>query len=229
MTHEQIDNLSIQGREYFLANRILELSGSEWIHPDSDELDGEGSPIKDTSFAAASLPAEFGVKPSEQDLLDELEVYKAELRAEEDARLAEIARLNDLKQRFEDLFDQRMAMGGRDISNPAAYFRDEIYKCQDKAVAEQKMQELESADQAFKVEYEASQAAQPLEDMKVIRDKKLFETDFTQLADAPLTSEQKGEYRNYRQHLRDLPQKIANQQKLDYVVPTFAEWKAGAI
>lgn len=46
---------------------------------------------------------------------------------------------------------------------------------------------------------------EPMKKMRELRDKKLSETDFTQLADAPLTIQQKSDYVVYRQELRDLP------------------------
>jgi hypothetical protein len=43
------------------------------------------------------------------------------------------------------------------------------------------------------------------EDLRVERDALLTESDFTQLADSPLTDEQKAAWATYRQQLRDLP------------------------
>ena len=231
MTIKEINELTTEGREFLLAERLLDISGQEnnWSHPDTEELDGDGNPLKDYSFASAVLDPEKGVKPSQQDLEDELVVYKAELTVIENARLAEIARKEDLKSRFAALYDKRMAMDGQDIANPAAYFRDEILNIEDKALAEQRLAACENASEAFRVSYEAAQVAIPMDDMKAERNVALTATDFTQLADAPLTSAEKAEYRTYRQHLRDLPEKVENQQKLDYVVPTFEEFKNGAI
>jgi len=230
MTYEQIDNLVVKDREYFLAERLLDIVGEKdnWIHPDGNELDGDGNPIKDLSYSVAQLNPDKGVKPSAVDLADELEIYKQELRDIEDARLAEVARIQNLKERWSQLFDSRMAVDNS-IANPDAYFRDEILKHEDKDLAEQRLQDCENKSQAFKVQYEAEQEQLPMDVMKKERDEKLWKTDFTQLADAPLSSEEKAEYRQYRQHLRDLPQKVEDQQKLDYSVPTFDEWKAGAV
>lgn len=80
---------------------------------------------------------------SQEELEAGLELYKAELIAEEEARLAEIARIEDLKSRFSALSDSGLIQA-QGISNPAAYFRDEILKNLDKAQAEFKMAELES-------------------------------------------------------------------------------------
>lgn len=80
---------------------------------------------------------------TQEELEAELELYKAELIAEEEARLAEIERVQDLKDRFAALTDSGLIQA-QGISNPAAYFRDEILKNSDKAQAESKMAELES-------------------------------------------------------------------------------------
>ena len=47
-----------------------------------------------------------------------------------------------------------------------------------------------------------------LEMIRQIRNEKLYECDWTQLPDAPLTNEQKQAWQEYRQALRDLPQTI---------------------
>lgn len=57
------------------------------------------------------------------------------------------------------------------------------------------------------------------------RNIKLAKTDYTQLADAPLTSEKKTEYRKYRKFLRDLPKNYDNITIWDASVPEFEEWK----
>jgi len=49
--------------------------------------------------------------------------------------------------------------------------------------------------------------------MKILRNKRnllLADTDFTQLADAPLTEQQKNDYAAYRQALRDLPDNVVD-------------------
>lgn len=52
--------------------------------------------------------------------------------------------------------------------------------------------------------------------LRATRDQLLRETDFTQLVDAPLTTEKKEEFRLYRQALRDLPETVQ-----DVFNPTF--------
>ena len=50
------------------------------------------------------------------------------------------------------------------------------------------------------------------------RDSLILETDFTQIADSPLTVEKKAEFTAYRQALRDIPQTYDNPD--DIVWPT---------
>lgn len=63
------------------------------------------------------------------------------------------------------------------------------------------------------------------EALRSSRTKVLRDTDWTQLADAPLTSEQRTHYREYRQYLRDLPLNYNNQSIADWNIMEFEEWK----
>lgn len=54
--------------------------------------------------------------------------------------------------------------------------------------------------------FDHSGDAPSLIDWRIERNKRLSNTDWTQLADAPLTVEQKAAWATYRQALRDLPQ-----------------------
>lgn len=56
------------------------------------------------------------------------------------------------------------------------------------------------------------------------RDKFLTKTDFTQVADSPLSSEMRSKYIAYRQYLRDLPSMHNDSSVWDAVIPTFEEW-----
>lgn len=65
---------------------------------------------------------------SVEQLESELELYKAELIEVEEARLAEVARVQDLKDRYAALSDKGLLQGAAQISNPDAYFRDSVLK-----------------------------------------------------------------------------------------------------
>lgn len=59
------------------------------------------------------------------------------------------------------------------------------------------------------------------------REVKLAQTDFSQLADAPFTSEEKMQYRSYREYLRNLPLQYNNSNIENYSVKTFEQFIAG--
>lgn len=218
MTIEEINAMVVEGNEITLMLRMIDIEnlpeGEDFYsYPEGEE----------PSWDNLILNSALGTKPTNQDLEDELVIYKAELVAQEEVRLAEIARIANLKSRWSKLFDKRLA--NPDVANPDVYFRDSILKESDKNLAESRLAAVETKDAAEKIKYNAQQAKIPMEELRVERDAVLSSTDFTQLADAPITSAEKTEYRNYRQFLRELPQKISNQQWLEYRVPTFQEFK----
>jgi hypothetical protein len=49
-------------------------------------------------------------------------------------------------------------------------------------------------------------------ELRLLRDSKLIDSDWTQLVDAPLTEEQKILWQVYRQQLRDIPENIENEE-----------------
>lgn len=218
MTHNEINNLTVEGNEILLMMRIIDLDNL----PDGEEIysfpEGE-----EPSYNNLILNSVFGTKPTNKDLQDELVIYKAELTTEENARLEELSRINDLNNRFNKLFDKRLAMP--EISNPDAYFRDMILKEVDKNLAESRMAAIEAIDSSEKTKAQNELNNKPMKDLREARDKILSKTDFSQLADAPFTSEEKIQYRNYRAFLRDLPNKIDLDQWLEYRVPSFEEFK----
>lgn len=57
-----------------------------------------------------------------------------------------------------------------------------------------------------------------LYELRVQRNAKLYSSDWTQLPDAPLTQEEKTDWTNYRQALRDVPQNNVGVTSLDDVV-----------
>ena len=54
-----------------------------------------------------------------------------------------------------------------------------------------------------------------MEDIKALRNRKLFQCDWTQVVDAPITDEEKAEWRLYRQELRDFPSTLDNPSSLE--------------
>lgn len=53
-----------------------------------------------------------------------------------------------------------------------------------------------------------------LQELRIIRNSKLSESDWSQMPDSPLSEDKKNEWREYRQELRDLPENIADPKPL---------------
>ena len=83
-------------------------------------------------------------EPSSSELDARLIIYQTKLHDIETERL----RIVDLKDRFENLSDMRMAFHNLhpDIKNPAVFLRDELLGNTNKSVAEQLMKDLEIKD-----------------------------------------------------------------------------------
>lgn len=60
--------------------------------------------------------------------------------------------------------------------------------------------------------------AAALAEIRALRSDLLFDSDWTQMPDSPLTAEQKTEWQLYRQKLRDLPADYAHVTSIDDVV-----------
>lgn len=56
------------------------------------------------------------------------------------------------------------------------------------------------------------------DNLRYIRNNMLLQTDWTQVPDAPLSSEQKQQWATYRQQLRDLPSLYSTETNIDNVV-----------
>lgn len=62
-----------------------------------------------------------------------------------------------------------------------------------------------------------------LQELRNIRNQKLYESDWTQFTDSPLTEEEKESWRIYRQQLRDLPSIIEDPKSL-VLDPNHSDW-----
>lgn len=175
---------------------------------------------EDQEATQEQIQAEFDVYIQELILVEETRL------AEEEARLAELARIQDLRDRFAALSDKGLIQGETGISNPAAYFRDSILKNPNKDKAEQFMQGLESAHQAGIEKYHLGGNLDPnWAALRSAREAILRDTDWTQLADAPVTTSERTMYREYRQYLRDLPTQYNAESIHLWKVKSFEEWK----
>lgn len=114
MTLEQINLLELS-LDYYpqMVARIVDVSEVQGAWYDLDE-DLQKSDY-DRFMVHASI-----IKPTLQRITDEFLEYKSELIAIENARLAEIARVQDIKDRFNALSDVRMAISkaNLNIANP---------------------------------------------------------------------------------------------------------------
>lgn len=225
---ERIQALTLNDLSSFIQvlNRIIDfsiviendISIDDPVYKLDDQL---GADLYDQLVLHSSL-----VKPELSVFESEFLVYKQELIDAENARLVEVARVNDIMSRWQ-------AIEGRDAgipafhsiisnqSNPHLYFKEQILDEVNHGLAEQRLSALEVQEQ---LEISKSQLSVQNEVLK-IRQQYLDSTDFTQLADAPFTSEEKAEYREYRQYLRDYPALISGGQMLQHDVMLFDEWK----
>lgn len=171
MTLEQISNLTVEDVEFILKARIRFDQDDEEYEPSQAELDAE------------------------------LVTYKQELTDAENARLAEEARIQDLKDRYAAI--GREAAQANGMSNPDAYFRDAILKNSDHAAAEAVMAAME----AEKAAYDAAQLPLQRESkLSKLRDKRnslLTEADH-EVNKKEDASEDASALRAYRQSLRDV-------------------------
>lgn len=63
--------------------------------------------------------------------------------------------------------------------------------------------------------------------MRLIRNEALAKTDWAALVDAPLSAADAASYKAYRQHLRDLPGTMTDEDFMTFAgVPSYDEWKA---
>lgn len=67
------------------------------------------------------------------------------------------------------------------------------------------------------------------QDLRDLRDKYLSETDFTQLPDAPISSELRQKYKTYREYLRGLPAIYNDSNITSFVVMTFEEYQVANV
>lgn len=60
------------------------------------------------------------------------------------------------------------------------------------------------------------------------REQKLKDTDWTQMSDVPLTTAERGEWKKYRQYLRDFPKLHTDATVATAVIADFKDWRNGA-
>ena len=131
-----------------------------------------------------------------------------------------------LTGRFKALGDLSdfLSVASPEYRDPTVYLQKLILEEPDLALAEKRIATLEkvtSQSKGVKVNHEVIK----LQKLRIERLDKLRSTDWTQLPDVPLSSDEKKQYREYRAYLREMPQKIQRLQLLSYEVPTLEEYK----
>lgn len=107
-------------------------------------------------------------------------------------------------------------------TDPEIYFEELILEEENETIADKRLTVLENLilqDKSSKMEVE-------MERVRLERNRMLQLTDFSQLADVPLSNEEKKLYRQYRKYLRELPLLIEREQVLKFEVLTFEQWKS---
>ena len=118
--------------------------------------------------------------------------------------------------------------------NPRAEFIEEI--TQEQTILNENGEEVTEEITLYKYripqEYNITKDETPIdkapiffEELRTARQKVLDKTDWTQIADAQLTTDERTKYREYRQYLRDLPTQYNNSSVYNWNLKTFEEWK----
>lgn len=129
--------------------------------------------------------------------------------------------ISGLKKRFEALnnITGLLVIIAPQYNHPKVYFEELIEKESDLEIAEKRVVLFEYLSKLDEI----NRGNKQLEVLREERDKALKDTDWTQLPDSPLTTEEKRYYRKYRFYLRDLPSK-AESKGFGYNVKSFDEW-----
>lgn len=126
-------------------------------------------------------------------------------------------------QRWKNLGDvtELLKAAAPNYQDPSVYLQRLILDETNPSLAEKRLKILED----LKLETIQEKLDVFLQEIRYKRDELLLKSDFSQLPDVPLTSEQKKQYREYRQYLRDLPKHIETSKRLDVRVRDFKDWK----
>jgi hypothetical protein len=91
-------------------------------------------------------------------------------------------------------------------------------------IFEQAVADFNNEKKILQDELDAIEAARDYwEELRVLRNQRLSDCDWTQMSDVSFTEEQKISWKNYRQLLRDLPESITDPKQL-VVNPTDSNW-----
>jgi hypothetical protein len=118
-----------------------------------------------------------------------------------------------------------LAVASPDYQDPQKYFEDLILNEKDEKLAERRIQVIENIRIQDKRSRKRHEEEQLRKKADLDRQLMLYLTDWTQLADSPLNTEEKKQYRKYRQFLRDFFDYYEKKFIITYDVYTFEQWK----
>lgn len=147
---------------------------------------------------------EVKYKDKSMKIIDDLEIYDDlfSLYNKEKTNLEEKQRLEQMKIKQESKEQQKKLEDEFQLNEE---------KLKERLELEQKEEEEE---QNKKLQEEFEKNRNYWQEFRKIRNYKLFQSDWSQLSDAPLTEDQKNAWQVYRQELRDLPENITDPKPL---------------
>ena len=146
--HAAIDALTVNET---LHQLMLRLEFEYNIHYEIERKSSETDPR--SNYDRLKM-LEDNIKPTFPSLQNELTTYKAELHIEEDARLEEVARVKNIRDRLKALNHRAPSMRKHlSVPNPKAWLRDNI-NTMDKVEMEGHLQAIELEDISLKVFYD---------------------------------------------------------------------------
>jgi len=97
-------------------------------------------------------------------------------------------------------------------------------RIEDLGIFEQAVADFDNENKTIQDELDAIEAARDYwEELRVLRNQRLSNCDWTQVNDVQLSEDKKGEWILYRQQLRDLPNNITNPKPL-VLDSTYSDW-----
>ena len=167
------------------------------------------------------------------------EAYKTQLRNAENIRIAEVERLRTLQIRIDELGKDHGLLVSYYLKNKshnsggynsAAFDKHHVDKSDCKFwrynIPKPTLEELESIRISIKNTQVEKDSQRKWKEVRQERDSILQATDYTQIADCPITSAEKAEYRGYRSYLRSIPEQYSQATIDTAIVMSFSEYKA---
>lgn len=129
------------------------------------------------------------------------------------------------KKRWDNLSSESLSeilkVAAPAYQDPDVYFQELIMEEKNEKVADRRLKVIEK----LLIEDEAEKLEIDMERIRIERDRMLSLSDFSQIADVPLTQDERKAYRQYRRYLRELPVLIQRGQVVDMRVMDFRDWR----